>query len=403
MRRCSRCGEGIYASELVMRVREHNIYHMQCFTCAWCNIPLSQGDLFGIKDNLVYCRSHYEMILSSNSNNNHGHHNHHQSSLTHHLNHNSPSPYHHHIHQNNNNHHHGASGGTLLLSASSSCSASSSSSTTSTPNNHSQLYSLSSSTPSPLSSGSSLSLMAPSDGLHRHHHSHHHLNTPPAQMNSPHSHHHPAQQSPQHYHLHGHGRSSSLSPPAGSHPLTLPPNVPSQSAPLMMHSHHPTGHDSLLSSLGGNSMSDNCISTLAATPYTTSTPTHGSGGLYSPLSIANLSVSGSTPMNGSSGQISLSNTSNNGTTNEPNSHHNQLNGKVGTGPSIRKGRPRKRKNMVNNHHHGQTHHHHSPHHQPQVQQPQDETINSCSLGSPLSPSSRNNNHSPNVVPSKFDS
>ena len=67
MRRCSRCGEGIYASELVMRVRDQNVYHIQCFTCAWCNVTLSQGDLFGIRDNLVYCRTHYEMLCSTSA------------------------------------------------------------------------------------------------------------------------------------------------------------------------------------------------------------------------------------------------------------------------------------------------------------------------------------------------
>ncbi|OTF69339.1 LIM/homeobox protein Lhx9-like protein [Euroglyphus maynei] len=63
MRRCSRCGEGIYASELVMRVRDHNVYHLQCFTCAWCNVTLAQGDLFGVRDNLI-----------NNSPHSHGHH-----------------------------------------------------------------------------------------------------------------------------------------------------------------------------------------------------------------------------------------------------------------------------------------------------------------------------------------
>jgi LIM homeobox protein 2/9 len=65
MKRCSRCGQGIFASELVMRVRD-NIYHMQCFTCAWCNTTLSQGDYFGLKDNLVYCRTHYELLTCGN-------------------------------------------------------------------------------------------------------------------------------------------------------------------------------------------------------------------------------------------------------------------------------------------------------------------------------------------------
>ena len=44
-----------------MRVRHEKIYHLSCFTCAWCNVPLSQGDYFGISGNLVYCRIHYEM------------------------------------------------------------------------------------------------------------------------------------------------------------------------------------------------------------------------------------------------------------------------------------------------------------------------------------------------------
>lgn len=63
MKRCTRCGQGIYASELVMRVRD-NIYHIQCFTCAWCNTTLSQGDYFGLKDRLVYCRTHYELLTT---------------------------------------------------------------------------------------------------------------------------------------------------------------------------------------------------------------------------------------------------------------------------------------------------------------------------------------------------
>lgn len=60
MKRCTRCGQGIYANDLVMRARD-NIYHVGCFTCAWCNTTLSQGDYYGINNNLVYCRTHFEM------------------------------------------------------------------------------------------------------------------------------------------------------------------------------------------------------------------------------------------------------------------------------------------------------------------------------------------------------
>ncbi|KAG1678119.1 LIM/homeobox protein Lhx2 [Nymphon striatum] len=60
--KCGRCRTGILSSEMVMRVRDV-VYHVQCFTCAWCNTILSQGDHFGMKEGLVYCRAHYEIIL----------------------------------------------------------------------------------------------------------------------------------------------------------------------------------------------------------------------------------------------------------------------------------------------------------------------------------------------------
>ncbi|KFM70482.1 LIM/homeobox protein Lhx9, partial [Stegodyphus mimosarum] len=61
VKRCSRCQHGIFASELVMRARDL-VFHLHCFTCAWCNTALTQGDYFGLRDNLVYCRAHYEMM-----------------------------------------------------------------------------------------------------------------------------------------------------------------------------------------------------------------------------------------------------------------------------------------------------------------------------------------------------
>ncbi|XP_034943633.1 LIM/homeobox protein Lhx9-like [Chelonus insularis] len=59
--RCSRCRAGISASELVMRAREL-VYHIACFVCASCGIPLNKGDHFGQRNGLVYCRPHYELI-----------------------------------------------------------------------------------------------------------------------------------------------------------------------------------------------------------------------------------------------------------------------------------------------------------------------------------------------------
>ncbi|KAG8187213.1 hypothetical protein JTE90_020082 [Oedothorax gibbosus] len=63
VRQCPRCERGVFAADLVMRVREL-VYHVDCFTCAFCDCPLPPGAHFGLlrRDNLVYCRPHYEMI-----------------------------------------------------------------------------------------------------------------------------------------------------------------------------------------------------------------------------------------------------------------------------------------------------------------------------------------------------
>lgn len=53
---------GISANELVMRAREH-VYHIGCFTCASCSKALTTGDYFGMKDHLIYCRTHYELLI----------------------------------------------------------------------------------------------------------------------------------------------------------------------------------------------------------------------------------------------------------------------------------------------------------------------------------------------------
>lgn len=59
--RCGRCRAGISANELVMRARDL-VYHLHCFTCGSCGVPLSTGDHFGMRDGLVYCRPHYELL-----------------------------------------------------------------------------------------------------------------------------------------------------------------------------------------------------------------------------------------------------------------------------------------------------------------------------------------------------
>ncbi|KAL6424892.1 hypothetical protein ACFW04_010047 [Cataglyphis niger] len=60
MKRCARCQAAILASELVMRAREL-VFHVRCFSCAACAVPLTKGDHFGMRDGAVLCRLHYEM------------------------------------------------------------------------------------------------------------------------------------------------------------------------------------------------------------------------------------------------------------------------------------------------------------------------------------------------------
>ncbi|XP_069364635.1 LIM/homeobox protein Lhx9-like isoform X2 [Maniola hyperantus] len=59
VKRCARCGNGITANELVMRARDM-VFHLTCFTCVACGTLLSKGDVFGIRNGLIYCRPHYD-------------------------------------------------------------------------------------------------------------------------------------------------------------------------------------------------------------------------------------------------------------------------------------------------------------------------------------------------------
>lgn len=61
VKRCARCQAGISASELVMRARDA-VFHLHCFSCASCGVLLAKGDTFGMRDGLVYCRPHYELL-----------------------------------------------------------------------------------------------------------------------------------------------------------------------------------------------------------------------------------------------------------------------------------------------------------------------------------------------------
>ena len=61
-KRCARCQASIAPNELVMRAR-HFIFHLNCFTCVTCQKLLTTGEQYGMKDSLIFCRTHYEHAL----------------------------------------------------------------------------------------------------------------------------------------------------------------------------------------------------------------------------------------------------------------------------------------------------------------------------------------------------
>lgn len=61
IKRCARCQAAILSTELVMRAREM-VFHVHCFTCAICSSALIKGDTFGMRDNAVFCRLHYQEL-----------------------------------------------------------------------------------------------------------------------------------------------------------------------------------------------------------------------------------------------------------------------------------------------------------------------------------------------------
>uniref|UniRef100_A0A182UT43 LIM/homeobox protein Lhx9-like n=1 Tax=Anopheles merus TaxID=30066 RepID=A0A182UT43_ANOME len=64
VRRCARCGNGISASDLVMRAKDL-IFHVNCFSCLICGQLLRGGDTAGIRDGRVFCGEHYESEVLS--------------------------------------------------------------------------------------------------------------------------------------------------------------------------------------------------------------------------------------------------------------------------------------------------------------------------------------------------
>ncbi|CAD5121365.1 DgyrCDS9888 [Dimorphilus gyrociliatus] len=60
--RCSRCSSVIRRGEMVMRTPQtQHIFHTDCFFCITCNARFQPGEEFAMRDNLVFCKLHYEL------------------------------------------------------------------------------------------------------------------------------------------------------------------------------------------------------------------------------------------------------------------------------------------------------------------------------------------------------
>ena len=60
--RCQRCQCGISKTDLVMQAHSC-YYHVNCFGCFTCGVQLRKGQRFGVKDQKVYCESHYKQMI----------------------------------------------------------------------------------------------------------------------------------------------------------------------------------------------------------------------------------------------------------------------------------------------------------------------------------------------------
>ncbi len=60
--KCSRCGLQVSANHWIRRAG-NDIYHLACFTCFFCKRQLSTGEEFGLMENQVICRLHYDIML----------------------------------------------------------------------------------------------------------------------------------------------------------------------------------------------------------------------------------------------------------------------------------------------------------------------------------------------------
>ncbi|XP_070509544.1 LIM homeobox transcription factor 1-beta isoform X1 [Chironomus tepperi] len=58
--KCVRCCEKITPDEMVMKIQNSYIYHVNCFTCCSCNQPLQKGEQFAFRGGQLLCRADFE-------------------------------------------------------------------------------------------------------------------------------------------------------------------------------------------------------------------------------------------------------------------------------------------------------------------------------------------------------